>query len=175
VTGAEPQWDEVVSNVVEILLQLGERGCAGRVVAFYSAAATAERRRLSAPVELRCHALLTAADGDLERALELLDGAVRGLDAEPWSVKLGRTLLARGSLLQLSARTPEARADLNRAFAIFTHHGVAAWRVAVLRTLVCTAHTAAWHSSASAAEEIASAFTGGFWVDGEPERALGGV
>src|ERR1700731_4560897 len=97
VTEDEPPWDEVVSDLVEILLQLGERGCAERIVAFCGAAATAERWRLSAPVELRCHALLTAADGDPERALELLDGAVRGLDAELWSAQLGRTLLARGS------------------------------------------------------------------------------
>jgi tetratricopeptide (TPR) repeat protein len=165
-TVCEPQWDEVVSNVVEILLQLGERRDAERILAFYSATATAERWRLSASVELRCHALLSALDGDLEEALELLDGAVRRLDAEPWSLQLGRTLLARGSLLLLLARPPAARPDLDRAFAIFTHYGSAGWRLAALRTLVSTVDAAPWHSTTTGSG-IVFALTGGVWADRE--------
>src|ERR1700740_200863 len=58
-------WDDVVSSVVEILLQLVEPVDARRVLAYYSAAATAEPWRLSAPIRQRCYALLSATDGDL--------------------------------------------------------------------------------------------------------------
>jgi hypothetical protein len=164
-TEHEPWWDDVVGDLVEILLELGEAGYARRTLDVYCATPQEQRWQVSAPVELRCRALLRAAAGDVPGALRQLDAAVEGLDAA-WSVDLARALLVRGSLLRLLGRTWEARFDLKRALAIFTRHGLSTWRAAALRALAgAAAETAA--GPLPAADRMVAELTGGHWSDHE--------
>lgn len=165
-TEHEPWWEDVVGDLVEILLELGEAGCAQRTLDVYCTTPQDQRWQVGAPVELRCRALLSAAGGDLPGALRQLDAAVEGLDAA-WSVDLGRALLARGSLLRLLGRTWEARFDLKCALAIFTRHGLSTWRAAVLRALAGTAAAEASPGPLPATDRIVAELTGGHWSDHE--------
>lgn len=58
-----PSWDQVVSDVVETLLDLGDTGRAENIVDFYSAPSRPPRWRLGVTAQLRCGALLGAAGG----------------------------------------------------------------------------------------------------------------
>jgi hypothetical protein len=165
-TEHEPWWEDVVGDLVEILLELGEAGCARRTLDVYCATPREQRWQVGATVELRCRALLSAAGGDLPGALSQLDAAVKGLDAS-WSVDLARALLARGSLLRLLGRTWEARFDLKRALAIFTRHGLSTWRAAVLRALAGTGADEPAAGTLPAADRIVAELTGGHWSDHE--------
>ncbi|HEV7466455.1 MAG TPA: hypothetical protein VGP96_09135 [Candidatus Dormibacteraeota bacterium] len=165
-TEHEPWWEDVVGDLVEILLELGEAGCARRTLDVYCTTPPEQRWPVSARVELRCRGLLSAAAGDLPGALTQLDAAVSGLDAA-WSVDLARALLARGSLLRLLGRTWEARFDLKRALAIFTRHGLSTWRAAVLRAVAATVAAEAATGTLPAADRIVAELTGGHWSDHE--------
>jgi hypothetical protein len=160
-------WEEVVGDLVEILLELGEASCARRTLDFYCNTQRARRWQVGMPVEQRCRALLSAADGDLPGALSRLDAAVSGLDADAWSVDLGRILLARGSLLRVLGRTWEARSDLKRAVAIFTRDRHTSWHAAALRALVGTVapEPNPWVPTQPA--RMVATLTGGFWTDQE--------
>lgn len=162
----EPWWEEVVGDLVEILLELGETGCALRTLDFYCDPARARRWQVGPLVEMRCRALLSAAEGDLRAALDQLDAAIDGPVAYPWSADLGRALLARGSLRRVLAHTYDARTDLKRALAIFTRHGLATWHAATLRALVGTVSDPdPWTPTAPA--RVISTLTGGHWDDHE--------
>ncbi len=162
----EPWWEDVVGDLVEILLELGEVGCAGRTLDVYCSTQRAQRWRVGATVELRCRALLSAASGDLPGALSQLDAAAEGLD-DAWTVDLGRALLARGSLLRLLGRNWEARFDLKRALSIFTRHGLASWRSAVLRALIGTVAADPAPGVSPDPARIVAELTGGHWSDHE--------
>src|SRR5437899_1150352 len=129
----EPRWEEVVGDLVEILLELDETPCARRTLDFYCAAQRERRWRVGTSVELRCHGLLRAVDGDLGGALDILESAVAEHGEDRWSADLGRALLARGGLLRVLGDTWQARADLKRALAVFTRNGAASWHAAALR------------------------------------------
>jgi hypothetical protein len=163
----EPWWEEVVGDLVEILLELGEAACARRTLDFYCAAQRERRWRVGAGVELRCRALLRAADGDLAGALGLLESAIAGDMDDRWSVDLGRTLLARGGLLRVLGHTLRARADLKQALALFTRNGAGSWRAAALRALVGTVAADPDPWNAAEPRRIVSALTGGHWSDEE--------
>ena len=164
----EPWWEEVVGDLVEILLELGEAACARRTLDFYCAAQREARWRVGTSVELRCRAMLRAVDGDLAGAVRILESAVAGHEEKDrWSVELGRTLLARGGLLRVLGHTWQARADLKRALALFTRNGAASWRAAALRALVGTvsAEPNPWTSAEPG--RVLTALTGGHWSDQE--------
>jgi hypothetical protein len=162
----EQPWDEVVSDVVEILLQLGESDGAERVLDVYADRAGGLWWLLGEPAELRCRALLRAAGGDLPGALALLDEAVSALEDGPGSTWLGRTLLARGGVLRLQGRAADAMADLERAARVLTRHGPASWRAAAQR--------AALPACIAAAEpgEVVAVLTAGHWSDHEITTGL---
>lgn len=165
----EPWWEEVVGDLVEILLELGETSCARRTLDFYCAAQREQRWRVGASVELRCRGMLHAVDGDLGGALGILEAAIAGHTDEegPSSVDLGRALLARGGLLRILGHTWQSRSDLKRALALFTRGGPASWREAALRALVGTvaAEPNPWTSAQPG--RILTALTGGHWSDRE--------
>jgi hypothetical protein len=183
-TEHEPWWEDVVGDLVEILLELGEAGCARRTLDIYCTTPQDRRCQVGAAVELRCRALLSAAGGDLPGALSQLDAAVEGMDTS-LSVDLARALLVRGSLLRLLGRTWESRFDLKRALAIFTRHGLGTWRSAALRALAGTSDAEPAAATLPAADRIVAELTGGHWSDHEiasrlqlsllaVERELGG-
>jgi hypothetical protein len=163
----DPWWEDVVGDLVEILLELGEAACARRTLDFYCDAQRARRWQVGAPAEQRCRALLSAADGDLTGALSRLDAAASAVAPDAWSVGKGRTLLARGSLLRVLGRTWDGRSDLKRALAIFTRHGLAPWRAAALRALVGTVAPEPHPWAPTEPSRIVTTLTGGFWTDHE--------
>lgn len=165
VTRTAAWWDELVGDLVEILLELDDPQTAERTLDFYAADGRCDRWRVGTLGELRCRALLRAYGGDLAGPLALLDGAIAGATDE-WAVDLGRALLVRGGILRVLARTWEARADLRRALAIFTRHGLGTWRSATLRALVGTvSEPDPW--SPAIPERIVTAVTGGHWTERE--------
>jgi hypothetical protein len=164
----EPWWEEVVGDLVEILLDLGETACARRTLDFYCAAQRERRWRVGTSVELRCRGLLRAVDGDLGGALGILEAAIAGHEEDDrWSIELGRALLVRGGLLRVLGHTWQARADLKRALALFTRNAATSWRAAALRALVGTvsAEQDPWASVTSG--RVVHALTGGHWTDRE--------
>jgi tetratricopeptide (TPR) repeat protein len=163
VTDPEQPWDEVVSDLVEILAQLGERDDAARILAMCRDSAHRLCWLLGGSAELRCRALLRAAAGDLPEALELLDAAVRCLDSGRGSTWLGRTLLFRGGALLLQRRDAEAVSDLERALALLTRHGPPSWRAAAQRALASAAEVRAPRREGASPEEVVAVLTAGHW------------
>ena len=164
----EPWWEDVVGDLVEILLELGESVCARRTLDFYTAAQRESHWRVGVSVERRCRALLSAVDGDLDGALNLLDSAVAAAEeADAWSQDLGRALVARGGLLRRLGRTWDARSDLKRALAVFTRHGATSWRSAALQALVGTVSAEPNPWTAVEPGRVVTALTGGHWNDRE--------
>ncbi|TMD01541.1 MAG: hypothetical protein E6J03_10835 [Chloroflexi bacterium] len=163
----EPCWEDVVGDLVEILLELGETRCARRTLDFYRAAERDRRWRVGTSVELRCRGLLRAVDGDLGGALDLLESAVAEHGENRWPADLGRALLARGGLLRVLGHTWQARADLKRALAVFARNGAASWHAAALRALVGTVAAEPNPWTAGEPGRILTALTGGHWTDQE--------
>jgi hypothetical protein len=163
VTDPGQPWEEVVTDVVEILVQLGEHDDAARILEMCRDSARRLCWLLGGAAELRCRALLRAAAGDLPEALKLLDQAVTGLDAGHGSTWLGRTLLLRGGVLLLQGRDADGASDLERALTLLTRHGPASWRAAAQRALASTAEVRAARRDGASPEEVVAVLTAGHW------------
>jgi tetratricopeptide (TPR) repeat protein len=166
-TEPEQPWDEVVSDVVEILVQLGENDDAARILEMCRDPARRLCWLLGESAELRCRALLRAAAGDLPEALELLDEAVTRLDGGRSSTWLGRTLLVRGGVLLLQGREAEAASDLERALTILTRHGPVSWHATAQRALASAAEVRGRRRDGAGSEHLVAVLTAGHWDERE--------
>ncbi len=76
---------------------------------------------------LRCRGLLSAATGDLERALETLEDAVALAEELQLPLERGRTLLALGQARRRAKQKRAAREALEEARAVFVELGAERW------------------------------------------------
>jgi hypothetical protein len=164
---------QAISDVVEIVVMLGEPGCAEHILNFYCDAAGTERwARPAALTELRYRALIAAVAGDRREALDRLEGGLAQGQIDAGSPEVGRTLLVRGTLRMLFGRIAGATADLDRAADIFTSHGLTGWCDAALRALVATSHGERWGGAPRTVEATAALLTGGYWGPAEITAGL---
>jgi DNA-binding CsgD family transcriptional regulator len=124
---AEPSELRCLPDEVEALVQLGRLDEAEATLAPFEAAA----RRLDRPTALavagRCRGLLLASQGDVDKALGALEGALEQHDRRPLPFERGRTLLALGQVQRRAKRRRDARASLEQALAVFEGLGAAVW------------------------------------------------
>jgi DNA-binding CsgD family transcriptional regulator len=115
----------VPTDVVEILITLGETRHAEQALDVLERWGESEGHALPQAASLRCRALLGAARGDLGVALDTL---CRALEAEcdETSTESARTLLAMGNVLRRVGRRQEARHALARACKVFDARGASA-------------------------------------------------
>jgi DNA-binding CsgD family transcriptional regulator len=78
-------------------------------------------------VSLRCGGLLHAARGELDRALESADAALREFDRLPMPFELGRTLLVKGEIERRLKQKRAAKRSIEQALTIFDEHGARLW------------------------------------------------
>lgn len=123
----EPGTARVVPNHVEALIALGQVDAASELLDWYSENAEQLGRRSALAAAARCRGLLRAEHGELERALELLEGAVDLSSAVPIPSEHGRALLARGAVHRRAKHKRAARDSLEAAEATFEGMGARAW------------------------------------------------
>jgi DNA-binding NarL/FixJ family response regulator len=114
------------TDVIEILIRLGETRRAEQGLEFVERWASSLHRPIAKAASLRCRALLAAARGDLARALDDLCAA-RAAEPDEASAESARTLLATGTILRRLGRSAEAREVLARALELFERDGAVAW------------------------------------------------
>ena len=111
----QPVW----ADAIETLIALGEL----EQVREYLEAYERHGRQLGSPWALaaaaRCRGLLAAAEGDLPAAFEAFDRALTELDAHPYPLERGRTLLCLGTVRRQVQQKKAAREALEQALAIF--------------------------------------------------------
>jgi hypothetical protein len=170
--GAAPS-AQTISDVVEIVVMLGDPECAEQILDFYCDIASTDRwARPGALTELRYRALIAAVAGDCREALDRLESGLAQGEIDAGSPDVGRTLLVRGTLRTLFGQVAEARADLDRAADIFSSHGLLGWCDAALRALISTSHGERPARAPRSAEAMAALLTGGYWGPGEITAGL---
>jgi hypothetical protein len=95
---AEPARFRFHGDQLEAVIALGHLNRADELLRQLRRRAERAPRPWILAVSARCDALLSAARGDLERALDSTDGALREHARLPMPFELGRTLLARGQV-----------------------------------------------------------------------------
>jgi DNA-binding CsgD family transcriptional regulator len=114
---------------VELLLELGRRDDAVRLLdAWHADAARTGREWVLASVE-RCRGLVAAASGDVERALVLLEQAVVSHEDVGDPFGRARALLALGVVRRRARQKRPARDAIEAAVAGFEAVGAARWAV----------------------------------------------
>jgi DNA-binding CsgD family transcriptional regulator len=118
-----PLWPDTI----ETLVALGELEQAADYLEQYETNA----RRLQSPIAIaaaaRCRALVTAAVGDLPRALADAQRALTELARFGYPFERGRALLVLGSIRRQAQQKGPARTALEQALAIFEELGARLW------------------------------------------------
>ena len=119
----QPIW----ADALETLIALGELELARSYLERYELHA----QRLGAPWPLagarRCGGLLAAAEARQADALEAFDQALALLEAHPFPLERGRTLLCLGVVRRQAQQKKPAREALEQALAIFEELGARLW------------------------------------------------
>jgi DNA-binding CsgD family transcriptional regulator len=123
----EPAYYRLVPDEVEALVALGQLDEAEALLAPFEEAGRNLDRTWAIATGARCRALVSAAQGDLDRASAAADEAVREHERLPLPFELGRTLLVRGAVERRAKRKKEARSTLTEASGIFDGLGAALW------------------------------------------------
>lgn len=163
-----------VTDVVEIIVVLGEPECAAHILDFYCRAAASGGWALLPDLTVRRErALIAAVGGDPWGALTILEGeTARALVDSGSAEEVGRTLVVRGGLRLMHGLVEGARADLTRAVDILSAHSAVGWADAAFRALVSTAQPERWRSYPGDAEERAARLTGWYWDHAEIAAGL---
>ena len=120
---SQPLWPDAI----ETLVALGELEQARAYLEAYEL----HTRRLGTALALegarRCRGLLTAAEGDLDSALKVFEGALSENPEPPWPFERARTLLCLGTVRRQAQQKKAARETLEQALAIFEELGARLW------------------------------------------------
>jgi DNA-binding CsgD family transcriptional regulator len=118
-----PAWPDAL----ETLVALGDLAEARNHLESYEFAAERYGSPWAVAAAARCRGLLCAAEGDLDGAFSALERALAGLDAHPYPLERGRTLLCVGIARRQSGEKKAARETLAEALAIFEGIGAGLW------------------------------------------------
>jgi DNA-binding CsgD family transcriptional regulator len=120
---SQPVW----SDAIETLTTLGELELAGTYLESYELHAQRFGSPLAMEGVLRCRGLLTAAEGDLDRALATFELALSEQPEPVWPFERARTLLCLGMVRRQAQQKRAARETLEQALAIFEELGARLW------------------------------------------------
>ncbi len=119
----EPAILRVHADAVTALLALGRLDEARQVTAQLEVSSAANRLPWSTAMAARCHAQLSAADGDLPVALELLATALEAHRDLPMPFEAAQTRVMFAGLLRRSGHRGDARREYAAALATFVELG----------------------------------------------------
>jgi DNA-binding CsgD family transcriptional regulator len=125
----EPGIFRVGADTVEALVAAGRLDRAEAVLARFEGQSEAVARPWGIATAARASALLEAARGNLEAALERSKAAVQLSESLGQPIELGRAQLVAGTIERRAGRRSEARAHLEEAVEVFERLGANAWRV----------------------------------------------
>ena len=123
----EPGATRFVIDLVEALVELGQRDEACELLDWHEENARRLGRVSALASCARCRGLLAAQAGDLEGALGDFEEALEWHAKVELPLDRGRTLLAHGAAQRRVKRRREARATLEEALAVFEGIGAALW------------------------------------------------
>ena len=118
--------NRISANAAEALAGAGRPDEARPLLALLEEHA-ARGNRWAAAVGRRCEGVVALADGDAERAVELLEDALARHDGLPGPFERGRTLFALGAAQRRAGRRALARETLTAARDAFGALGARAW------------------------------------------------
>jgi DNA-binding CsgD family transcriptional regulator len=116
-----------VPAAAEVLARLGRVHEARAVLRPWAARAERLNRRGAIALAARCHGLIAAVEGDVERAEADLLESVEHAAASPLPLELGRCLLVLGEIQRRRRKKAAARETLDRAVAVFEEIGAPLW------------------------------------------------
>ena len=124
---AEPGATRFTVDLIEALIELGQRDEAVEILDWYEANARRLERKSALANCRRSRGLLEAQAGALGAAVADYEAALAWHDQVEIPLDHGRTLLALGAVQRRTKRRLEARATLEHALAIFAKSGAALW------------------------------------------------
>lgn len=116
-----PLW----ADTIETLITLGELGRARAYLEPYEANAQRLGSRLARAGAARCRGLVLAAEGDPTAGIAVFESSL--VDAAPFPLERGRTLLCLGTVRRQAQQKRSAREALEQAVAIFEELGARLW------------------------------------------------
>jgi DNA-binding CsgD family transcriptional regulator len=123
----EPSVMRFAADHIEALIAVGDVEDAGRHLDRLQAHVEARDRPWAAATAGRCRGLLLAATGQLQEAVQAMEGALKEHERLPMPLELGRTLLAQGEVRRRMRHKAAANRSLESALAIFEDLGAALW------------------------------------------------
>lgn len=123
----EPGIFPFLPDEIESLISLGDFDGAEALLERFEDQATARDRALALAGAARSRGLLSAANGDLDRAIASLEEALDHLGRVPQPFDRARTLLVKGQIQRRQKRKRPARESLDEAHGIFVHLGAPLW------------------------------------------------
>jgi len=123
----DPTTTRFAIDLVEALIELGERDDALSALDWYEGNAVRLERASARASSLRCRGLLSAQAGELAAAVVSFDEALSWHGLAELPLDRARTLLALGMTQRRANRRREARATLEHATAVFEQIGALLW------------------------------------------------
>jgi DNA-binding CsgD family transcriptional regulator len=123
----EPALFRFHGDAIETLLALGQTEEATALLAELEEQGRALQRVWALAIASRCRALLSAARGEIERAYDQLDRALRLHDQLGEPFERARTLLVLGTIQRRGRKKRPARESLEQALAVFDELGAVLW------------------------------------------------
>jgi DNA-binding CsgD family transcriptional regulator len=123
----EPALFRFHGDAIETLLALGQTEEATALLAELEEQGRALQRVWALAIASRCRALLSAAGGEIERAYDQLDRALRLHDQLGEPFERARTLLVLGTIQRRGRKKRPARESLEQALAVFDELGAVLW------------------------------------------------
>ena len=123
----EPAHFRFHGDAIETLLALGRTEEATALLVEFEQRGKALQRVWALTIASRCHALVSAAAGDLDRAYAELDRALELHKRLQQPFERGRTLLVLGTIKRRQKKKRAARESLDQAIAVFDRLGARLW------------------------------------------------
>jgi DNA-binding CsgD family transcriptional regulator len=130
---ADPAGLVFLPDEIESLIALGELARAEPLIELLDRLGHAHDRPWATAAAARGRGLLAAARGQLDEAIEILEGALSEHDRVEMPFERGRTLLALGRVRRRRKKWAPARAALREAQALFARTGSPLWAEAAQR------------------------------------------
>jgi DNA-binding CsgD family transcriptional regulator len=123
----EPGQFRMHADAAEAAVALGDLGRATSIADLLKGHGERTNHRWSLATGARVRALIAAADGDLDAALEACELALGHHEGLPMPIELGRTLLVKGVLERRERRRGDAKRSFEQALEIFESAGARLW------------------------------------------------
>jgi DNA-binding CsgD family transcriptional regulator len=123
----EPSQNRFMPEAIEANVALGNLDGAETLLEPFERNSTRLERIWGLASAGRCRGLLLAARGDVAAGIAELEAALETHRRLPMPLELGRTLLAMGQVQRRAKHKREARANLEKAMAVFDRLGASLW------------------------------------------------